>query len=211
MFDGAPEGSSIGVALSTDSVRYELTLQFSGGRIEPLAGERLASIPRGEILINRLPGTSRADLYSIGLGQSANFDLREPERLSLNRYLDYTDCDEAAELDRILHFVRSYHSRSFNLYRLKRYGSESSYETTVWTFANNLWSVLRNLESKRRLDNRYETVMGYMRKLSRAPSRPWLSSKPGQILSMPSSWRKGERNLSWPRGFPTVTSSYSFY
>ncbi|MGO8897102.1 MAG: AAA family ATPase [Isosphaeraceae bacterium] len=164
LFDGAPEGSSIGVALSTDSVRYELTLQFSGGRIEPLAGERLASIPRGEILINRLPGTSRADLYSIGLGQSTNFDLREPERLSLNRYLDYTDCDEAAELDRILHFVRSYHSRSFNLYRLKRYGSESSYETTVWTFANNLWSVLRNLESKRRLDNRYETVMGYMRK-----------------------------------------------
>ena len=164
LFDGAREGSSIGVVLSTDSVRYELTLQFSGGRIEPLAGERLASIPRGETLINRLPGTSRADLYSVGLGQSANFELREPEKLSLSRYLDYTDCDEAAELDRILHFVRSYHSRSFNLYRLKKYGSDSSYETTVWTFANNLWSVLRNLESKRRLDNRYETVMGYMRK-----------------------------------------------
>ena len=164
LFDGAPEGSSIVVALSTDSVRYELTLQFSGGRIEPLAGERLASIPRGETLINRLPGTSRADLYSVGLGQSANFELREPEKLSLSRYLDYTDRDEAAELDRILHFVRSYHSRSFNLYRLKKYGSDSSYETTVWTFANNLWSVLRNLESKRRLDNRYETVMGYMRK-----------------------------------------------
>lgn len=164
LYDGAPEGSPIVVALATEEVRYELTLEFSAGRIEPMAGERLEALAHGKTLIHRLPGTSRADYFSIEMGQPANFELREPEKLSLNRYLDYTKCDEAAELDRILHFVRSYHSRSFRLDILKKHGSESGYETTLWSPAKNLWSVLRNLESKRRLDDRYETIIGYMRK-----------------------------------------------
>ena len=41
LYDGAPEGSPIVVALATEEVRYELTLEFSAGRIEPMAGERL--------------------------------------------------------------------------------------------------------------------------------------------------------------------------
>jgi predicted ATPase len=164
LYDGAPAGSPIVVVLATEEVQYELTLEFSAGRIEPMAGERLESIARVQALIQRLPGTGRADFFNVAMGQSATFELREPEKLSLNRYLDYTKCDEAAELDRILHSVRSYHSRSFHLYQLKKHGSEAGYETTVWSLANNLWSVILNLESKRRLDDRYETIMGYMRK-----------------------------------------------
>ncbi len=164
LYDRAPEGSPIVVALATEAVRYELTLEFSAGRIEPMAGERLESIARQKSLIHRLPGTGRADYFSFEMGQLANFELREPEKLSLNRYLDYTVCDEAAELDRILHFVRSYHSRSFRLHRLKKIGSESGYDTTVWSFADNLWSVLHNLQLKRRSDDRYDTIIGFMRK-----------------------------------------------
>jgi predicted ATPase len=164
LYDAAPEGSPIVVALATEEVRYQLTLEFSAGRIEPMAGERLESIASGQTLIQRLPGTGRADLFSVEMGQAANFELREAEKLSLNRYLDYTSCEEAAALDRILHYVRSYHSRAFHLYPLKKHGSEAGYETTVWSFANNLWSVILNLESKRRLDDRYETIMGYMKK-----------------------------------------------
>ena len=162
LYDGALENSTVVVELFTEQAQYALTLAIASGRIEPMAGERLESITRGMTLIHRLPGTSRADLFNEQMGQSANFELREPEKLSLTRYLDYSESDEAAELDRILHYVRSYHSRSFHLHRLKRMGSESGYETTVWPLANNLWSVLRNLESKRRLDDRYETVMKYM-------------------------------------------------
>jgi predicted ATPase len=164
LYDRAPEGSPIVVALATEEVRYELTLEFSAGRIEPMAGERLASAARGKDLIHRLPGTTRADFFSTEMGQPANFELREPEKLSLNRYLDYTACEEAAELDRILHLVRSYHTRSFRLHRLKKYGSDGGYETTVWSFGDNLWSVLRNLEARRRLEGSYETIMSYMRK-----------------------------------------------
>jgi hypothetical protein len=119
LYDGAPEGSRIVVALATEAVRYELPLEFLAGRIEPMAGERLRSAVRGRDLIHRLPGTSRADFFSAEMGQTANFELREPEQLSLNRYLDCTSCDEAAELEGILHYVRSYHTRSFRLHRLK--------------------------------------------------------------------------------------------
>ncbi len=165
LFDGAAEGSSIVVRLGTEDVRYELTLEFSAGRIEPMAGERLESNVRGKELIRRLPGTTRADFFSIEKGQSANFELREPEKLSLGRYLDYApNCAEAVALDGVLRYIRFYHSRSFHLYQLKKFGSESGYETTLWSFANNLWSVIRNLKAKNRLDDRYETILGYMRK-----------------------------------------------
>ena len=93
LYDGAPEGSPIVVALATEEVRYELTLEFSAGRIEPMAGEQLEFIARGQTLIQRLPGTGRADFFNMAMAQSANFELREPEKLSLNRYLDYTACE----------------------------------------------------------------------------------------------------------------------
>ncbi len=93
LYDAAPEGSPIVVALATEEARYQLTLEFSAGRIEPMAGERLESIARGQVLIQRVPGTARADFFSVEMGQPANFELREPEKLSLNRYLDYTECD----------------------------------------------------------------------------------------------------------------------
>ena len=96
LYDAAPEGSPIVVALATEEVRYQLTLEFSAGRIEPMAGERLESVASGQTLIQRLPGTGRADFFNVEMGQSANFELREPEKLSLNRYLDYTACEEAA-------------------------------------------------------------------------------------------------------------------
>ena len=89
--------------------------------------------------------------------------LRDPEKISLNRYLDYEpECDEAAELDRILHYVHSYNSRSLNLRGLKERGSNTGHEVWVKGRGENLWSVLRNLEGRRRLDDRYETTMGFM-------------------------------------------------
>ena len=164
LYDGAAEGSSIVISLATEAVSYELTLEFSAGRLEPLAGERLESFVRDKELIRRLPGTARADLFSVETGRSANVELLLPEKLALARYGDSTRCEEAAEFDGILQHIRSYRSHSFDLYRLKRFGSESGYETTVDAVARNLWSVLRNLQAKHRLDDRYEKIVGYMRK-----------------------------------------------
>ncbi len=163
LFDGADEGDSIRLKLSTDRVEYELTLSLSAGRIEPFAGERLYSLDRRKVLFERRAGTSKSEFFHFSMDQAALFELREPEKISLGRYLDYEPhCDEATELDRILHFVHFYHSRSLNLYGLKEHGLTAGYETWVRGRGDNLWSVLRNLEGRRQLDDRYATILEHM-------------------------------------------------
>jgi predicted ATPase len=163
LFDGAADGEPITLRIATDRVEYELSLALASGRIESNAGERLFSHDRNEVLFQRRPGAASAEFFHIGMAQSASFNLREPEKLSLSRYLDYEpNCGEAVELDRILHFVHHYHSRSLNLVGLKRLGSKTGYETWVGPRAENLWAVLRNLEGRRQLDDRYSTIMDYM-------------------------------------------------
>jgi predicted ATPase len=163
LFDGADDGSAIELELATERITYALSLGISAGRLEPFAGEKLYSLDRDAVLFERRPGTTKADFFHLRMGQSAPFDLREPEKLSFARYLDFEpNCDEAIELDRILHFVHLYHSRSLNLWGLKERGSNAGYETWLKGRGDNLWSVLRNLEGRRRLDERYDTIMRYM-------------------------------------------------
>src|SRR6185369_17089763 len=86
------------------------------------------------------------------------------EKTSLGLYLDFNPADRAADdLDRLLRFVRQYHSRSFFLHRLKTQGSEVSHETRLWDHGDNAWSVLRNLHDRRSQDDRYDTVIRWMR------------------------------------------------
>ena len=89
--------------------------------------------------------------------------IREPEKLSLGRFLDFNHgVEEAVQLNSLLHFVRSYHARSFNFWKLKRAGSQSSPHPRLLDRADNAWSVLRNVQDKRNVDERYATIMGYM-------------------------------------------------
>ncbi len=121
LFDGADEGSSIrtGACDGPDRVRADSEVSRQDGSSRTRA-RGCYSLDRGEVLFERRPGTAKADFFHLGMGQSAPFDLREPEKLSFARYLDFEpDCDEAIELDRILHFVHFYHSRSLNLWGLE--------------------------------------------------------------------------------------------
>ena len=59
--------------------------------------------------------------------------------------------------------MRFYNTRSFFLYGLKRQGSEGSYETRLSDRGENAWSVLRNLHDKRSVDDRFDTIMRFMR------------------------------------------------
>ena len=163
LWDGADDDGGISIELATDKVAYGLTFSLSAGRIEEFAGERLRSIAREQMLIDRSAGSDKASLYHTEIQQNVQVDLREPQKLSLGLFLDFNRGDgEAGYLDKLLHFIRLYHSRSFFLYRLKRQGSESSHETRLWDLGNNAWSVLRNLHDKRSIDARYDTIMQYM-------------------------------------------------
>lgn len=162
LWDGAEEDAGILVELATNRVAYELTFSLSTGRIEPFAGEKLRS-SRATALIDRSPGSEHATLYHDNIGQAVPITLREPQKLSLGLFRDFNQGhSDAGYLDKLLHFTRLYHSRSFYLWRLKRQGSESSHETRLWDLGNNAWSVLRNLHDKRNVDERYNTIMDYM-------------------------------------------------
>ena len=163
LWDGTEEDEGILIELATRGVAYELTFSLSVGRIEPFAGEKLRLPSRQAALIDRSPGSDQATLYETKIRQAVPITLREPQKLSLGLFLDFNRGHaDAGYLDRLLHFTRLYHSRSFLLWRLKRHGSESSHETRLWDLGNNAWSVLRNLQDKRNVDDRYNTIMSFM-------------------------------------------------
>jgi len=164
LWDGAEEGEPITVALATEEVEYELTFGLSSGRIEPFAGERLYSLSREQTLIDRKVGSDKASFYNIGIHQVDPVAMREPQKLNLGRYVDFGGrAREAADLDRLLHYVHFHPSRSFALFSIKQHGSEAGHETWLWERGNNLWSVLRNLHDRQSVDDRFDTIMGFMR------------------------------------------------
>ena len=163
LWDKAEEDEGVSIELATSGVAYELAFSLSAGRIESFAGEKLRPASGAAALIDRSPGSDRAFLYETRLEQAVQINLREPQKLSLGLFLDVNRGHaDAGYLDRLLHYTRSYHSRSFLLWRLKRHGSESSHETRLRDLGNNAWSVLRNLQDKRNVDDRYSTIMNYM-------------------------------------------------
>ncbi|WP_019498729.1 AAA family ATPase [Pseudanabaena sp. PCC 6802] len=164
LWDGADdENTNISIEIETESVKYEVLFSYSSGRIEPFVGEKLYSKVRNINLIDRKVGSDKVKFYHLSLGY-ATFDLRDPERLAFSKYVDFQeDVEETSELDKLLHFVHLYHARQANLFVLKQRGSESSYHTWLWDRSDNLWSVLRNLHDKRRIDRRYDTIVDLMR------------------------------------------------
>lgn len=164
--DGADKASDISVELSCGDVTYGLSFAMAAGRIDPYPGERLVSTAQGRVLIERNAGAETATLFHQAVGQPAQpapIELREPDKISLGLFLDFNHGHhEAGQLDRLLHFVRLYHSRSFRLHALKKRGSESSHQTRLWDLGDNAWSVLRNIQDKQYVDSRYATIMAFM-------------------------------------------------
>ncbi|MCX6378199.1 MAG: AAA family ATPase [Armatimonadetes bacterium] len=162
LYDGATEGDAITIALETETVKYELTLVVSSGRLD--LGESLSTAKRGE-LIHRSVGSKVASFQHLEDGKLYDIPLREPDKLSLGRYLDFEgDSSEVSEIDTLLRRTHHYHSRSFNLFGLRNKGSLTGQETYLSERGDNLWSALRNLESRRSVDTRYDTIMRYMRR-----------------------------------------------
>lgn len=165
LFDRAPKESNIVITLETDWAEYTVEFDFSSGRIEPYPYERLYSKRRKKDLLHRIFGTEKASFFSSNLNDYVESKLSEPELLTLNRYIAFNDeVTEASEIEKIVFFIKRYATREANLYALKKHGSESSFHVRLWDRCENLWSVLRNLHDKRELDERYDTIMRFMRK-----------------------------------------------
>ena len=165
LHDMAEEGACIEISVATNRISYGLKVGFASGRIDPLLGERLFSIERDKTLIERSVGSDKIKCLNSGTETEQEVSLREPQKLSLEWFLNFDPrFDEAQEFDRLFRFTHFYDSRSFNFFKLRQYGSEAGHETWLWDRADNLWSVLRNLQGMKARDTRYDTIMSYMRK-----------------------------------------------
>ncbi len=165
LWEGADNGALISIAIETPATIYEILFGYSSGRIEPFVGEKLSS--KTQVLINRKVGSDKA-IFQGFQELKPNEKLIEPEKPSLTRYIDFLNLigagtHEVAGLDQLLRGIRYYHARTANFYKLRTFGSESSYETRLSGTCENLWSVLRNLRDKQVLDTRYDTIMGFMK------------------------------------------------
>lgn len=165
LWEGAGPDDRIAIQIESAESRYTIEFSYSSGRIDPFPAETLVDLGRDITMIDRKLGSNKADFYHEEMGRMLTVELNEPERLALSKYVSFYDKPTAvASLDRILHFVHYYHTRSASIYALRKHGSESNHHTHLWDRAQNLWSALRNLHDKRDLDERYNTIMGFMRK-----------------------------------------------
>lgn len=164
LYDRAGPGEPIRIALETSRVDYELTLGISSnGRIDPFAGERLRSREQGRVFFERRAGATRATVFDTPSGQPQSFDLREPEKLVLAHHLSWPHVSEDFLFTIITLIDRLYHSRSMNLEDLKWRGSAAGFDSLLTEQGENLWAVLRALDGLRLLDERYSTIMRYMK------------------------------------------------
>jgi predicted ATPase len=160
-----PGEERIDIGIGTHSADYVVTFGYSSGRIEPFVGERLVSKTRKLDLVTRSVGSDQATLFHEGLRQAHTIKLPDPERLALNNFMLYSEPEsEALEINGLLKSLHFYSSRSVNLYQLRKLGSESGVHTYPFDRWQNLWSALRNLQGRRAVDDRYDTILGYMRR-----------------------------------------------
>lgn len=166
LWDEEDPADSFSIELETESARYSTHFGLTSGRIDPHAGETLVSKLTDRELIQRSPGQTEARFFHKELDQQMTVELREPMKMALTRYLDLEEKTalEALEADRLLRFVHFHDSRSLDFWGLRRRGSESSFHIRLWDRATNMWSVLRNLHDRRGMDDRFDTIIGYMRK-----------------------------------------------
>jgi predicted ATPase len=159
-----PGDDRIEIGIETRTATYRVSFGYSSGRIEPFVGERLVSKDRQIDLVNRLVGSDQAAFYHEQFQQMVTLKLRDPEKLAFSNFLlFYQPEEEAIELDALLKSLHLYSSRAINLFQLRRLGSESSVHTYPWDRWQNLWSALRNLNDRRAVDDRFETIIRYMR------------------------------------------------
>ena len=160
-----PGDERIDIGIETRTATYRITFGYSSGRIEPFVGERLLSKRRQIELVNRVVGSDQAAFYHEQVKQMVTLKLRDPEKLAFSNFLMSCEPEEdAIELAVLLNSLHLYSSRAVNLFQLRRFGSESSTQTYPWDRWENLWSALRNLNDRRAIDDRFEKIIGYMRK-----------------------------------------------
>ncbi len=156
----------ISITLETTLSLYVLLLEFSVGQIQPYAGEVLYSKERKVPSIFRRISSDTADFCYHEENPPVRTRLTFPEKLALIQYMQGTELipPDVFNLRDLLNSVHFYHSHYIDLSGLKQRGSESGTNISLYEKGENLWSVLQNIHGKIAIDQRYETIINFMRK-----------------------------------------------
>lgn len=161
----AAEGERIHIGIECDDFHYEIRIGFVDGRVDDTPGETLTQISTGAVLMHRQTGLRKIDIKKADDTEMESTPLREPERLSLDVFQFYhPNVVGVSRLDQALRNIRYFHCRSFNLYFLRTRGSEAGTDWRLSDSGQNLWSILRNLQGRRAADDRYQTILNYLRR-----------------------------------------------
>ena len=162
---GAEPDANIEITLDIELVTYTVSFGYSAGRIDPFVGEILRKADNTE-LIRRAMGSDQATFDVLDGEERMMVPLREPEKLAFTRYLDMDlrTTPAAFELNRVLKQTRRYLCREAALDGLRKRGSEISPSFTLLSRAQNLWSVLQNIMGRQAIDDRFETILNFMRR-----------------------------------------------
>lgn len=170
VWDGAAPHAPVEIELKTGTVEYRVSLVMDDGQAEIIPGESLrrSDLSHGDPAccpIFRKPRSETVQMYNGAVKQTLTVPLREPDRLSVGLYLDFNASDKASgDLDYALRNLRQYSSRSFFFYAIKSKGCEMQPGVRLADRAENLWSVLRILNDRRDFDDRFETIMRFMKR-----------------------------------------------
>jgi len=160
----APDKQYIMVEFETEQIKYGLKLYLQSGRVGYRPAERVLRIANQKTLMIRQSGQDSAEVLASGAEQHSKMAFRGSSRLAILSYVSmYEDEDTAALVD-LLDNVRFWHARSMVLFDLKNKGSSSWTDDRLHARGENLWSVLRNLSLKQHVDDRWSTIIGFMRK-----------------------------------------------
>jgi predicted ATPase len=170
LWDGINFSNKISITLDTDTFSYETVFAFSSGRFDSNVGEKLYSKQQDINLIERAVGNSSAkfsDEINSTIPQFTQYSqtkLNKPGLLAISDFPNYRipslEIDDFAKVFGAIWF---WYVRAANVEKLKRFGSESHPSTTLMTTCDNLWSVLRNLHDRHRIDRRFDTIIGFMK------------------------------------------------
>ena len=164
-WDGAKDGDMISITLSSDRCQYDLFFLVTRGQIESIPGEFLISKEPMNCLIKRGVTSKAAEILDRVQNGNEILQLREPQKPSLELFLDLNrKWPAASEMYATIKGVRSFSSRMFPIQQLKSRGSESEPGTSLDEMAYNALSVLRNLHDRKSIDQRFDTIEGFMKR-----------------------------------------------
>lgn len=160
-FDGAGDGDLVELDLETEESRYQVSVALVHGRLDPFFGESLFDKATGREVLKRRPGSTKVSVL-VG-AELRDQDLPEPEKPALNLGLYRETNLSMVSVERILRRIYPYRARGFNFGAIQKRGSETDAYRYLSTSGENLWTLLRNLNDRRAIDQRFETILKFMR------------------------------------------------